>query len=190
MYFNSGITPSKKMAGIMCSAILSDTLKFKSPTCTYLDKVTAEKLAEIANLEIESYAMQMFKEGSTLKGKTPEEILNTDFKEFEFHKNKIGIGQIYTIDIESTKEIRESTLRYMSDICKDRNYDLVLLLITDILNQGSELLFVGHHKDIIGKAFEVQTNDNSVYLPGVVSRKKQVIPNIMNVQRYLRRKIR
>ena len=180
MYFDVGITPSKKMAGIMCSAILSDTLKFKSPTCTYLDKVTAEKLADLVGLEIESYAMQMFKEGSTLKGKTPEEILNTDFKEFVFNKNRIGIGQVYTIDIESAKEIRESTLAYMSTICKDKNYDLILLLITDILNQGSELLFVGHHKDIIGKAFEVQTNENSVYLPGVVSRKKQVIPNVMN----------
>ena len=180
MYFDAGITPSKKMAGIMCSAILSDTLKFKSPTCTYLDKVTAEKLAEIANLEIESYAMQMFKEGSTLKGKTPEEILNTDFKEFVFDKNRIGIGQVYTIDIESAKEMRESTLSYMSTICKDRNYGLIVLLITDILNQGSELLFVGSLKDIIGKAFEIQPNENSVYLPGVVSRKKQVIPNIIN----------
>ncbi len=180
MYLNAGITPSKKMAGIMCSAILSDTLKFKSPTCTYLDKITAEKLAEIAYLEVESYAIKMFKAGSTLKGKTPEEILNTDFKEFQFNKSKIGIGQVYTIDIESANEIREETLLYMSTICKDRSYGLIVLLITDILNQGSEVLFVGHLKDIIGKAFEVQTNENSVYLPGVVSRKKQVIPNIMN----------
>lgn len=180
MYFDAGITPPKKMAGIMCSAILSDTLKFKSPTCTYLDRVTAEKLAEIAGLEIEPYAMEMFKAGSTLKGKTPEEILHTDFKEFEFNRSKIGIGQVYTIDIESAEEIRESILTYMSMICKDRSYDLILLLITDILDQGSDLLFVGHLKDIIGKAFGVQAKDNRVYLPGVVSRKKQVIPNIMN----------
>lgn len=180
MYFDAGITPSKNIAGIMCSAILSDTLKFKSPTSTYLDKVTAERLAEFAGLDIDSYAMQMFKEGSTLKGRTPQEILNTDFKDFEFNRNKIGIGQIYTIDIESANEIRQDTLSYMSAVCSDRSYDLIMLLITDILNQGSELLFVGHHKELIGKAFKTETKDDSVYLPGVVSRKKQVIPNIIN----------
>lgn len=180
MYFNSGITPSKKMAGIMCSAILSDTLKFKSPTSTYLDKFTAEKLAEIAGIDIDSYSMEMFKAGSSLKGKTPKEILSTDFKEFESKKGRIGVGQVYTIDIESAKEIREEMISYMSDFSNNGNYGLILLLVTDILNQGSELLFVGHLKDIVGKAFDILTKENSLYLPGIVSRKKQVIPNIMN----------
>jgi len=164
----------------MCSAILSDTLKFKSPTCTYLDKVTAEKLAKIAGLEIDSYSLQLFKEGSALKGKTPREILCKDFKEFELNKNRIGIGQVYTIDIESVEEIRDSILSFMSSYCTDGNYDLILLLVTDIINQGSEVFFVGDLKEIVRKAFDIQTKDNSVYLPGVVSRKKQVIPNIAN----------
>jgi manganese-dependent inorganic pyrophosphatase len=180
MYFDSGIIPTKKIAGLMCSAILSDTLKFKSPTSTYLDKVTAEKLAKIAGIEIESYSMQMFKAGSALKGKSPREILCKDFKEFELNKHRIGIGQVYTIDIESIEEIRESVLAFMSSYCTDGNYDLIILMVTDIINQGSELLFVGDLKDIVRQAFDVQTKKNSVYLPGVVSRKKQVIPNIAN----------
>jgi manganese-dependent inorganic pyrophosphatase len=178
MKFDSGITPSRKIAGLMCSAIISDTLKFKSPTCTYLDRVTAEKLAEMAGLDIETYAFQMFKAGSNLKGKTPREILCEDFKEFEFNKGRVGIGQVSTIDIESLDEMRDGILSFMTDYCKDRKFDLVILLITDILNQGFETLFVGALKEIVGKAFGVQTKENSVYLPGVVSRKKQVIPNI------------
>jgi manganese-dependent inorganic pyrophosphatase len=181
MYFDSGIRPSKKMAGLMCSAILSDTLRFKSPTCTYLDKVTAEKLAEIAGIDIDIYSMEMFKAGSTLKGKTPREILCEDFKEFEFNKSRIGIGQVYSIDMGSVEEIRDSVLSFMSSYCTDGNYDLILLLVTDILNQGSEMFFVGDLKEIVGKAFDLQTKENSVYLPGVVSRKKQVIPYIANV---------
>ncbi|MDD4238327.1 MAG: putative manganese-dependent inorganic diphosphatase [Desulfotomaculaceae bacterium] len=180
MYFDAGIRPSKKIAGLMCSAILSDTLRFKSPTCTYLDSVTAEKLAEIAGIDLDSYAMEMFKAGSTLKGKTPREILCKDFKEFEFNKNKIGMGQVYSIDIESVEEIRDAILSFMSSYCNDGSYDLILLLVTDILNQGSEVFFVGDLKEIVGKAFDVQTKENSVYLPGVVSRKKQVIPFIAN----------
>lgn len=180
MYFDAGIRPSKKMAGLMCSAILSDTLRFKSPTCTYLDSVTAEKLAEIAGIDIDSYSMEMFKAGSTLKGKTPREILCKDFKEFEFNKSRIGIGQVYSIDIESVEEIRDAILSFMSSYCTDGNYDLILLLVTDILNQGSEVFFVGDLKEIVGKAFDIQTKEYSVYLPGVVSRKKQVIPYIAN----------
>lgn len=181
MYLDSGITPSKKMAGLMCSAILSDTLKFKSPTCTYVDKVTAEKLAEIAGIDMDAYSMQMFKAGSTLKGKTPREILCRDFKEFEFNKGRIGIGQVYTIDIESVEEIGDSILDFMTSYCNDGNYALVLLLVTDILNQGSETFFVGEYKEIVGKAFGVQNKENRVFLPGVVSRKKQVVPNIANL---------
>ena len=180
MYFDSGIRPSKKAAGLMCSAILSDTLKFKSPTCTYLDSVTAGKLAEIAGIDIDSYSMEMFKAGSTLKGKTPREILCKDFKEFEFNKSRIGIGQVYSIDIESVEDIRDAILSFMSSYCTNGNYDLIMLLVTDILNQGSEVFFVGDLKEIVGKAFDIQTKENSVYLPGVVSRKKQVIPYIAN----------
>lgn len=180
MYFDSGITPSKKMAGLMCSAIISDTLNFKSPTSTYIDKVTAEKLAEIAGIDINSYSLQMFKAGSTLKGKTPREILCEDFKEIDINKYRVGIGQVYTIDIESVEDIRNSVLSFMSSFCHDGNYNLVLLLVTDILNQGSEVFFVGEMKEIVGKAFDIETSVNNVYLPGVVSRKKQVIPIIAN----------
>jgi manganese-dependent inorganic pyrophosphatase len=181
MYFDAGIKPSKKIAGLMCSAILSDTLRFQSPTCTYLDQVTAEKTGEIANIDIDSYALQMFKAGSNIKGISPREMLLKDFKEVAFNKGRIGIGQVYTIDMESVEEMREDLLSFMASYCQDGHYGLILLLITDIINQGSEILFVGELKDVVSKAFDVKTGVDSVYLPGVVSRKKQVIPNISAV---------
>jgi manganese-dependent inorganic pyrophosphatase len=179
MYFASGIRPSLKMAGLMCSAILSDTLRFESPTCTYVDKITAEKLAEIAGIQMDGYAMQMFKAGSSLKGKTPRDILLKDFKMFELNKGKIGIGQVYTIDMECIAEIEDPVLSFMDSYCADSKFDLILLLVTDVLNKGSEVFFVGELKEIVGRAFNVQPRENRVYLPGVVSRKKQVLPNLV-----------
>ncbi|MDR3271446.1 MAG: putative manganese-dependent inorganic diphosphatase [Peptococcaceae bacterium] len=180
MYFNSGIRPPAKIAGLMCSAILSDTLRFQSPTCTYLDRITAEKLAEIADIQIDAYAMSMFKAGSSLKGRSPRDILNEDFKVFELHRGKIGISQVYTIDMESIIEIEEPMIQEMLAYCTDGQFDLLLLLVTDVLNQGSELFFAGEMKEVIGRAFNVQPLEYRVFLPGVVSRKKQVLPGIVN----------
>jgi Inorganic pyrophosphatase/exopolyphosphatase len=182
MYFEAGIRPAKGVAGIMCAAILSDTLRFQSPTCTYTDRITAEKLAEIAVLNIEEFTTSMFKAGSSLQGKTPAEIFNQDMKEYKIDKLRVAVGQIYTMDIESLTEVKESLLEYMGVLSNRSNYDLVMLLVTDILNQGSELLFVGNSKELIAKAFNVDLEGNCIYLPGVVSRKKQVIPTISSVQ--------
>jgi len=179
MYFEMGIRPSKSIAGILCSAILSDTIKFQSPTSTYTDRITAEKLAEIAGInDIDEYANLMFKEGSSLQGKTPKDIFYQDFKEYTFGKRKIGIGQVNTMDKEKISEIKENLLEFMKKLCEDSGYNLLMLLVTDILNQASEILFVGEEKELIVKAFNVNIGENSVYLPGVVSRKKQVIPAI------------
>lgn len=182
LYFDAGIRPAKNIAGLMCAAILSDTLKFKSPTCTYTDRITAEKLAEIADINIEEFTTAMFKAGSSLQGKTPKDIFNQDLKEYRIEKHRIAIGQIYTLDMESVADVKENLLEYMETFSKQSRYDLVMLLVTDILNQGSELLFVGSSKELIGKAFNVNLVGNSIYLPGVVSRKKQVIPTISSVQ--------
>lgn len=179
MYFEMGIRPSKSIAGILCSAILSDTIKFQSPTSTYTDRITVEKLAEIAGINnIDEYANLMFKEGSSLQGKTPKDIFYQDFKDYTFGKHKIGIGQVSTMDREKLSEMKEELIELMKHVCKDSGYNLLMLLVTDILNQASEVLFVGEEKELIAKAFSVNIGENSVYLPGVVSRKKQVIPVI------------
>lgn len=177
-YFESGIRPSRSIAGILCSAIISDTIKFKSPTCTYTDRSTAEKLAEMAGINIDDFALSMFKAGSTLHGKTPREIVCQDFKEFTFGKYKVGIAQVYTIDSEGLNEIRTELMEYMENFCASSGYSLVMLLVTDILEQGSEVLYTGEAKELVAKAFNVELEDNSIYLEGVVSRKKQVIPFI------------
>lgn len=178
LFFDAGIRPSKGIAGILCAAILSDTLKFQSPTCTYTDRIVAEKLSEIAGLNIEDFATAMFKAGSSLQGKTPKDIFNQDMKEYNIGKLRLGIGQVYTMDMESISEVKDALLEYMGAFSKENRYNLVMLLVTDILNQGSEVLYVGDSKELVTKAFNIESIGNSIYLPGVVSRKKQVIPSI------------
>lgn len=178
LYTENGIRPSKSIAGILCAAILSDTIKFKSPTSTYIDKATAEMLAEIAEINIDEFAIAMFKGGSKLQGKKPHEIFYQDFKEYNLGKYKIGIGQINTLDIEAVFEMKEELLDYMDNLCLSKGYNLLMLLVTHILDENSEVLFTGEDKWIIEKAFRVKAEENSVHLPGVVSRKKQVVPHI------------
>lgn len=181
MYFENGIEPSKEYAGLMCSAILSDTLKFKSPTCTSIDIDIATKLAVIAGIDIEEYAMDMFKAGTSLKGKSPEEIFYQDFKDFSLSGYKIGIGQVNTMDIDGLGDTKIELLKFMEKLCTDKNYNIVTLALTDIIKEGSELLFVGPGKNILSKAFNIDVSGDSAYLPGVVSRKKQIVPPISTV---------
>ena len=181
MYFENGIEPEKEYAGLMCSAILSDTLKFKSPTCTNVDIDIAQKLAKIAGIDIEEYAMEMFKAGTSLKGKSPEEIFYQDFKDFSLSGYKIGIGQVNTMDIDGLGDTKIEVLDFMKKLCKDKGYSIVTLALTDIIKEGSELLFVGPNKDILSRAFNIDVSGDSAYLPGVVSRKKQIVPPISSV---------
>ncbi len=176
LYSDHGIRPSRSIAGILCAAIISDTLKFKSPTCTYADISAAKRLADFCGIDIDKFANAMFKAGSSLKGKTPKEILDNDFKIFNIGKYKIGIGQINTMDAESIQEMRRKIIDYMEETCESRDYSLLMLLVTDILREGSEVLYAGKEQWLIEKAFGVDLKKDSVYLPGVVSRKKQVVP--------------
>lgn len=178
IYFENGISPSKSIAGILCAAILSDTIQFKSPTSTYMDQITAERLSEMAGIDMDEFTFAMFKAGSSLQGKTPKEIFNQDFKAYNLGKYKIGISQIHTMDMESLQEIKQPLIDYMSDVCDEQHYNLLILLVTDILNEGSEFLYVGKNKGLIEKAFNVKLGENSVYISGIVSRKKQVVPFI------------
>ena len=180
-FFENGINPSKEAAGLLCGAIISDTLLFRSPTCTEQDKNICKKLAEIAGIEsIEDFAKEMFKAGTSLKGKTVEEIFNQDFKPFTIDNFKLGVAQVNTMDIEGFMPLKEDMLSYMNKKADDGNFNLVLLLLTDILNEGSQILVVGKETEIIENTFKVKIENNTAFLPGVLSRKKQVIPPLTN----------
>ena len=179
-FFENGIRPSRKAAGLLCGAIISDTLLFRSPTCTPQDQYTCKKLAEIADINIEKFAKEMFKAGTSLKGKTVEQIFNSDFKPFTIEDTKVGIAQVNTMDIEGFMPLKEEMLNYMDQKAKEAGLDMVMLLLTDILNEGSEILVTGAKPEIVEKAFKVTLENNGAFLPGVLSRKKQVVPPITN----------
>jgi len=176
MFLENGLEPSKKIAGLMCSAIISDTLLFKSPTATAADRVAVERLAPIAGIDPEKYAKDMFKAGSSLVGKTAEEIFKQDFKEFNLGELKLGVSQISTMDTEGFEPLRSEILTLMRNTAKAEKFHLLLLLVTDILKGGSEIIAVGERKDLAEKAFNISLAGDSVYVPGILSRKKQVIP--------------
>jgi len=176
MFFENGIRPSRGAAGLLVGAIISDTLLFRSPTCTPVDKNICLKLAEIAGIEVESFAQEMFKAGTSLKGKTVEQIFNSDFKPFNMEDFKVGIAQVNTMDIEGFMPLKNEMLEYMTDKANKGGLDVTLLLLTDILNEGSQILVAGSRPDLIEKAFNITLEDSSAYLSGVLSRKKQVVP--------------
>ena len=181
-FFERGLTPSKEAAGLLTGAIVSDTLLFRSPTCTPQDIEICKKLAEIAGIsDLEAFAKEMFKAGTSLTGKTVEEIFNQDFKPFNMGNLKIGIAQVNTMDIDGFMPLKAEMLEYMNSKAKDGGFDFMFLLLTDILNEGSQVLFAGSNIEIVEKTFNVKIEDNTAFLPGVLSRKKQVVPPLTNV---------
>lgn len=180
-FFENGLTPSKESAGLLLGAIISDTLLFRSPTCTQVDKTIASKLAEIAGItDIDKFAKDMFKAGTSLSGKTLEEIFNQDFKPFTIGNTKIGVAQVNTMDIEGFMPLKQDMLSYMNAKADNEKFDMLLLLLTDILNEGSQILTVGD-TSLVEETFNVKLEDDTAFLPGVLSRKKQVIPPLTNV---------
>lgn len=178
IFFENGIRPSKKVAGLLCSAIISDTLLFKSPTSTNVDKLMLKRLAEIANIDVDSFAREMFKAGTSLNNRTVDEIFHQDFKVFTLSNLKIGISQIGTMDIEGFSNMKNDMIALMDKKALENNFNLLVFMLTDILKGGSELLVVGKDKELVARAFNVKLNGTGVYLPGILSRKKQVIPPI------------
>lgn len=181
-YFEKGITPTREVAGLLCGAIISDTLLFKSPTCTEQDKEICSKLAEIAGIQsLEEFAKEMFKAGTSLKGKTVEEIFNQDFKPFKMGDVRVGVAQVNTMDIDGFMPLKDDMLAFMNTEADNKGYDVVMLLLTDILTEGSQVLVGGERYDYIEKTFDVELKDSTAFLPGVLSRKKQVIPPLTTV---------
>lgn len=187
MYREAGVEVKPEIAGLLCSAIISDTLLFRSPTCTAVDKQTALELAAIAGIEVESYANKMFAAASNLKGKSNKEVFYQDFKQFEAGKLTFGVGQISSVNAEELEELKERMLPYLKEAIKAHSMDMLFFMLTNILTESTELLCEGTGaKQLIVKAFHLDTendkdteNEQIVSLPGVVSRKKQLVPGIM-----------
>ncbi|QZY56196.1 putative manganese-dependent inorganic diphosphatase [Crassaminicella profunda] len=165
------------MAGILLSGILSDTLFFRSPTTTNLDKQSIAELNVILNLDIEKFAMEMFKAGTSLEGQSIEEIFYKDFKEFVLEGQKAGIGQVFTLDIEDVLNRKEEFIDFIDKVHHNKDYFLTLLLITDLLKEGSYLLFKCNHHTFMASTFGVSSKQG-VFAKNILSRKKQVVPKI------------
>lgn len=166
------------IAGLLLGAVVSDTLLFKSPTCTPVDTKIAKKLAEIAGVDIQKFAMEMFKAGTSLVGKTVDEIFNQDFKKFNFDNLQVGVAQVNSMDIEGFLPYKKDMLDYMNKFAEDNNLEFTLLLLTDIINANSEIFVGGPRPELVEKAFNVQLTECQGTLAGVISRKKQVVPAI------------
>ncbi len=180
MYEERGVEIPKHIAGVLCSAILSDTLMFRSPTCTPTDEAKARMLADIAGVEITELATSMFEAGSDFKDKTPDQIFHQDYKVFTSGDIKFGVAQVSSISKAQLSNIKTGIQAYMKTVQSSSGLDAVFVMLTDILNQSTELLFVGDTADkIIADAFRMPVATDSYVLEGVVSRKKQLIPPIM-----------
>ena len=178
MYRENGIELDRQMAGMLCSAILSDTLMFRSPTCTAKDKAAAEALAAIAGIEIQTYAENMFRAGSSLAGKTPEEIFYQDFKKFSGNDKNFGAGQISSMDQAELEQLRPQIAAYMESIVKKN--EMLFFLLTNILTESSDLVFAGEGAKEVAEAAFGKGEENWVHVPGMVSRKKQFVPGILS----------
>ena len=180
MYKENGIEVRPQIAGLLCSAIISDTLIFKSPTCTCIDIDAANELAKIAGIDPFEHAKEMFTEGSMLSDKTPEEIFYQDFKKFTAADMAFGIGQITSLDQHELENVEKKVVSYLEKAYKEHKVDMIMFMLTDIMTATTKLVYIGNAaKDVIERAFKVQEEDNAFYLPGVVSRKKQLVPAIM-----------
>ncbi len=183
MYEENEVEIPKEIAGLMLSAIISDTLLFNSPTCTPVDVAVAKRLEKIVGFDARYYGMKMIAEGSNLENQTPFQILNSDRKKFMFGKYKVTISQINTGDFDGFFHIFEETLAEMERICEIDGFNLFVLLVTDVVVGGTEIVPVGDSRWIVENAFDVDKTDRSRFLPDVFSRKKQVVPKLMNAAR-------
>ena len=181
MYQENQITPSRETAGLLCAAIISDTLLFQSPTCTPMYEATARTLAQIAGINIDEFAKEMFKAGSNLANKSVSEICFQDFKEFHVNELTFGVGQINSMSSEELQEIREKVCPELPDVRKESGLDMVFFMLTNIVDQSTELLCCGGSaRQTVIDAFELPEDTDQIVLNGVVSRKKQLIPTLVS----------
>lgn len=176
MYWAHNIPMIKEVAGLLLSAIISDTVLFKSLTCTQKDRDYAEKLAEIAEVDLHEYGMEMLKAGSSIGNMSPMSIARNDMKEFKFGDYNASISQISVMDTNDVMKHKDKIIDSLNNICENDGFDLSMLMVTNILEENTELLYTGSPKALIGEAFKMDASGNSIFLPGVMSRKKQIVP--------------
>ena len=181
IYQERNLEIPQNIAGLLCAAIISDTLLFRSPTCTPADQAAAERLAERAGIgDIQRFAAEMFHAGSNLKDKSAEEIFYQDFKKFIMEDAVFGVGQISSMDGEELADIRSHLIPHLQSECGKHGIEMVFFMLTNIIDESTELLYYGDHaKELIETAFQVTAGDKSCMLSGIVSRKKQLIPAFM-----------
>lgn len=180
-YREAGIEIEPKIAGLLLAAIVSDTLMYRSPTCTAIDRAAAEDLAAIAGIDVKDFAKQMFNAGSDLKTKTPEEIFYQDFKKFNIDETEFGVGQISSMNEEELENLKKKLLPYMEKVAAETELSMIFFMLTNILEESTELIYCGKNaKQLVADGFYTKAGENATVLPGVVSRKKQLIPAFMN----------
>ena len=181
MYQEQRVEIPKEIAGLLLSAIISDTLMFRSPTCTPLDKSVAKRLAEIADVDIEDHAKKMFRAGSDFKNKTTEEIFYQDFKIFHTEDCDFGVAQISAMSGEELEQIGEQLRPFLPQVLGEKRLNMVYVMLTDILEESSKIIFAGEDAGkILAHAFKKQEDAGGILLDGIISRKKQMIPTLMN----------
>ena len=181
MYQEQRVEIPKEIAGLLLSAIISDTLMFRSPTCTPLDKSDAKRLAEIADVDIEDHAKKMFRAGSDFKNKTTEEIFYQDFKIFHTEDCDFGVAQISAMSGEELEQIGEQLRPFLPQVLGEKRLNMVYVMLTDILEESSKIIFAGEDAGkILAHAFKKQEDADGILLDGIISRKKQMIPTLMN----------
>ena len=173
MFQDRGLMPSAKMAGMMAAAIISDTVMFKSPTCTSKDIRTAERMARIANVSLEELGREIF--SASLEHRTAEDLLFADYKEFHIAGHDLAVAQVTCVDSPAMLERKDEFLALMEQAAKKKGFSMMILMLTDVLKEGTQLIYVGDD-EIIHQTFGVSPKENTLFLPGVMSRKKQVIP--------------
>lgn len=180
MYQERGIMPSRNLAGLMAAAIISDTVMFKSPTCTNRDRLLAERLAHHAGIDLDALGKDMFTRGAS-PDKTASELIRNDQKEFHLGSHAIAVSQITTVDSDAFLSRKDEIIAELSSQKNEKKYDLMMVMITNVLKEGTELLFVGDG-DAVRNAFNVEDiRDNHVFLPHVLSRKKQIVPALSQI---------
>ncbi|WP_054859423.1 manganese-dependent inorganic pyrophosphatase [Gracilibacillus sp. JCM 18860] len=176
LYKEKNVEIQKEIAGLMLSAIISDSLLFKSPTCIDEDVQAAKELAEIAGVDAERFGLDMLKAGADLSDKSPAELISLDAKEFDMNGNKVEIAQVNTVDVTDVIAIRSEIEPVIEQTVADKGLKLFVFVITDILNNDSVVLAVGEEEQKVAEAFQVTLENKIAKLPGVVSRKKQIVP--------------
>ena len=181
MYREKKVEVTPVIAGLLCSAILSDTLMFRSPTCTEADKKAAMELAELAGIDVEEHAMKMFEAGSDFSSKTEEEILNQDFKIFHSGDIDFGVAQVSAMGRVELDKVQKRITPHLPRLMGEKKIDMIFVMLTDILNESTVLVYEGDGAtSLVKDAFGVSTQNHSAELKGIVSRKKQFIPPLMN----------